>query len=157
MVGALFNVMAGLQMQHVPYRGEALALGDLIAGRTQVVFGSIPASIEHIRAGQLRALAITTKTRAKALPHLPSIGDFVPGYEASTWYGIAAPRNTPIEIVQLLNREINAGLNGGVLRARLTDLDGMPIGGSPAEFRRLIAEDTQKWGQVIRAAKMKPD
>jgi len=157
MIGALFNVMSGLKMQHVPYRGEALALSDLMAGQAQVVFGSLPASIEHIRAGTLRALAVTTAIRAEALPHVPAVGDFVRGYDASTWYGIGAPKNTRTEIIELINTEINGGLNGGALRARLNEFGGMPIGGTPADFRRLIAEDTEKWGMVIRATKMKPE
>jgi tripartite-type tricarboxylate transporter receptor subunit TctC len=157
MTGALFNMMAGLKMQPVPYRGEALALADLIAGQVQVVFASIPASIQHVRAGKVRALAVTTATRAEALPELPIVADFVPGYEASTWYGIAAPKNTPAEIIERLNREINAGLADPTLRARLAELGGVAIGGSPADLGKLIAEETEKWGKVIRAANIKPE
>jgi tripartite-type tricarboxylate transporter receptor subunit TctC len=155
MMGALFLVMTGLKLQHVPYRGEALALADLMAGRVHVVFGSVPASLQHIKAGKLRALGVSTATRADALPDIPPIGDFVPGYEASTWYGIAAPRGTPAAIVERLNAEINAGLRDPGLKARLAELGGMPIGGSPDDFGRLIAEDTEKWGKVIRAGELK--
>ena len=157
MVGALFNILAGLKMQHVPYRGEALALIDLLGGQAQLVFGSIPASIQYIRAGKLRALAVTTATRAQALPDLPTVGDFVPGYEASTWYGIGAPRNTPTEIIERLNTVINAGLRDQALRARLAELGGTPIGGPPADLGKLVADDTEKWGKVIRVANMKPE
>ena len=157
MTGALFNLMTGLKMQHVPYRGEALALADLIAGQVQVVFGSLPASLQYVRAGKVRALAVTTTTRAGALPNLPIAADVVPGYEASTWYGIVAPKNTPAEIIERLNREINAGLADPALRKRLGELGGMAIGGSPADLGRLIAEETEKWGKVIRAANIKPE
>jgi tripartite-type tricarboxylate transporter receptor subunit TctC len=157
MVGSLFNIMTGLKMQHVPYRGEALALTDLIAGQVQVVFGSIPASIQYVRAGKLRALAVTTTTRAEALPDLPIVGDFVPGYEASTWYGIGAPKNTPAQIIKLLNSEINAGLGDPALRTRLAELGGMAIEGSPGDLGKLIAEETDKWRKVILAANIKPE
>jgi tripartite-type tricarboxylate transporter receptor subunit TctC len=157
MTGALFNLMTGLKMQHVPYRGEALALADLIAGQVQVVFGSLPASLQYVRAGKVRALAVTTTTRAGALPNLPIAADVVPGYEASTWYGIVAPKNTPAEIIERLNREINAGLADPALRKRLGELGGMAIGGSPADLGKLIAEETEKWGKVIRAANIKPE
>jgi tripartite-type tricarboxylate transporter receptor subunit TctC len=157
MTGALFNIMTGIEMQHVPYRGEALALADLISGQVQVVFGSIPASIQFVRAGKLRALAVTTTTRAEVLPHLPTVAEFVPGYEASTWYGIGAPKNTPPEIIELLNTEINAGLADPALRTRFAELGGMAIGGSPADLGRLVAEDTEKWRNVIRAASIKPE
>jgi tripartite-type tricarboxylate transporter receptor subunit TctC len=157
MVGSLFNIMTGLKMQHVPYRGEALALTDLIAGQVQVVFGSIPASIQYVRAGKLRALAVTTTTRAEALPDLPIVADFVPGYEASTWYGIGAPKNTPAQIIELLNSEINAGLGDPALRTRLAELGGMAIGGSPGDLGKLIAEETDKWRKAILAANIKPE
>jgi tripartite-type tricarboxylate transporter receptor subunit TctC len=157
MAGALFDIMTGLDMQHVPYRGEALALADLIGGQVQVVFGSIPASIQYVRAGKLRGLAVTTTTRAEALPDLPVVADFVPGYEASTWYGIGAPNNTPAEIIERLNREINAGLRDPALRRRLAELGGMAIGGSPADLGKLIADDTEKWGKVVKLANIKPD
>jgi tripartite-type tricarboxylate transporter receptor subunit TctC len=157
MTGALFNMMTGLRMQHVPYRGEALALADLIAGEVQVVFASLPASIQYVRAGKVRALAVTTKSRAEALPDVPVAADFLPGYESSTWYGIGAPKNTPAEIIDRLNREINAGLADPTLKARLAELGGITIGGSPADLGKLIAEETEKWGKVIRAANIKPE
>jgi tripartite-type tricarboxylate transporter receptor subunit TctC len=157
MVGSLFNIMTGLKMQHVPYRGEALALIDLIAGQVQVVFGSIPASIQYVRAGKLRALAVTTITRAEALADLPIVADFVPGFEASTWYGIGAPKNTPAQIIERLNSEINAGLGDPALRTRLAELGGMAIEGSPGDLGKLIAEETDKWGKVILAANIKPE
>jgi tripartite-type tricarboxylate transporter receptor subunit TctC len=157
MAGALFDIMTGLDMQHVPYRGEALALADLVGGQVQVVFGSVPASIQYVRAGKLRGLAVTTTTRAEALPDLPIVADFVPGYEASTWYGIGAPNNTPAEIIERLNREINAGLGDPALRTRLAELGGMGIGGSPADFGKLIAAETEKWGKVVKFAAIKPE
>ena len=156
-IGALFNVMAGLDMQHVPYRGEALALMDLIAGRTQIVFGSMPASVQYIRAGKLRGLAVTTETRAATLPELATIGEFVPGYEASTWYGIGVPKDTPDEIIQRLNEAINAGLTDRALRARLAELGGSPIEGPPNVLRKLVADETQRWAKVIRASNMEPE
>jgi tripartite-type tricarboxylate transporter receptor subunit TctC len=157
MAGALFDLLTGLDMQHVPYRGEALALADLIGGQVQVVFGSIPASIQYVRAGKLRALAVTTTTRSEALPDLPIVADFVPGYEASTWYGIGAPYNTPAEIIERLNREINAGLDDPALKTRLAELGGMTIAGPPSDLGKLVARDTEKWGKVIRAANIKPE
>ena len=157
MTGELFNMMAGLKMQHVPYRGEALALTDLIGGQLQVVFGSVPASIQYVRAGKLRALAVTTVTRSEVLPDLPTVADFVPGYESSTWYGIGAPRSTPAEIIERLNVEINAALADPKLKARLADLGGTAIGGSPADFGKLIATDTEKWGKVVKFAGIKPE
>jgi tripartite-type tricarboxylate transporter receptor subunit TctC len=157
MTGELFNMMAGLKMLHVPYRGEALALTDLIGGQVQVVFGSVPASIQHIRAGKIRALAVTTSTRSELLPDLPTVADFVPGYESSTWYGIGAPKRTPAEIIERLNVEINAALSDPRLRARLADLGGTAIGGSPADFGRLIAADTVKWAKVVKFANIKPE
>lgn len=157
MTGALFNLMTGLNMQHVPYRGEAPALADLVSGQLQVVFGSLPASIQFVRSGKLRALAVTTPTRAEILPDIPTVAELLPGYEASTWYGISAPKDTHSEIIKLLNMEINVGLADPALRARLSDLGGAPIGGSPADFGKLIREETEKWGKVIRAANIKPD
>jgi tripartite-type tricarboxylate transporter receptor subunit TctC len=157
MTGELFNMMAGLKMQHVPYRGEALALTDLIGGQLQVVFGSVPASIQYVRGGKLRALAVTTVTRSEVLPDLPTVADFVPGYESSTWYGIGAPRSTPAEIIERLNVEINAALADPKLKARLADLGGTAIGGSPADFGKLIAADTEKWGKVVKFAGIKPE
>jgi tripartite-type tricarboxylate transporter receptor subunit TctC len=157
MTGELFNMMAGLKMQHVPYRGEALALNDLIGGQVQVVFGSVPASIEYVRAGKLRALAVTTSTRSELLPDVPTVAESVPGYESSTWYGIGAPKDTPAEIIERLNVEINAALADPTLKARVADLGGTVIGGSPTDFSELIASDTEKWGKVVRFAGIKPE
>jgi tripartite-type tricarboxylate transporter receptor subunit TctC len=157
MTGELFNMMAGLKMQHVPYRGEALALNDLIGGQVQVVFGSVPASIEYVRAGKLRALAVTTSTRSELLPDVPTVAESVPGYESSTWYGIGAPKDTPAEIIDRLNVEINAALGDPTLKTRVADLGGTVIGGSPTDFSELIASDTEKWGKVVRFAGIKPE
>jgi tripartite-type tricarboxylate transporter receptor subunit TctC len=157
MTGELFNMMAGLKMQHVPYRGEAPALNDLMGGQVQVVFGSVPASLQYVRAGKLRALAVTTSTRSQVLPDLPTVAEFVPGFESSTWYGIGAPRSTPAEIIDRLNVEINAALGDPTLMARMADLGGTPIGGSPADFAELIAADTEKWGKVVKFASIKPE
>jgi tripartite-type tricarboxylate transporter receptor subunit TctC len=156
LAGELFKIMTGVDMVHVPYRGDAPALTDLIGGQVQVMFGNMPSSIEHIRAGKLRPLAVTTAARSEALPDLPPVGDFVPGYEASTWQGLGAPGNTPAEIVDKLNKEINAALSDPKIKARLADLGGTVLSGSPADFGRLIADETEKWGKVIRAAYIKP-
>ncbi|MGD0025195.1 MAG: tripartite tricarboxylate transporter substrate binding protein [Xanthobacteraceae bacterium] len=155
MAGELFKMMTGLNIVDVPYRGAAPALTDLLAGQVQVMFDAIPSSIEFIRAGKLRAIAVTTATRSDALPDVPTLGDFVPGYEASTWFGIGAPRNTPAEIVEKLNKEINAGLADPKMKARIADLGGTVFALSPAEFGKLIAEETEKWGKVVRAANIK--
>ena len=155
--GELFKMMTGVDMVHVPYRGAAPALTDLLGGQVQVMFDTMPSSIEHIRAGKLRALAVTTATRSEALPDIPTVGDFVPGYEASAWYGVGAPKNTPAEIVDKLNKEINAGLADPKMKARLADLGGTVLAGSPADFGKLIADETEKWGKVIRAANIKPE
>ena len=144
-------------MVHVPYRGGAPGLADLLAGQVQVTFSPMPSSIEYIRAGRLRALAVTTATRSEALPEIPTLGESVPGYEASTWTGIGAPRNTPAEIVDRLNREINAGLADPKLKAQFADLGGTVLPGSPAEFGRLIAEETEKWAKVVRFAGVKAE
>jgi tripartite-type tricarboxylate transporter receptor subunit TctC len=157
LAGELFKMMAGVDMVHVPYRGEAAALTDLLGGQVHVYFGTLPGSIEHIKAGRLRALAMTTASRSDALPGIPSIGEFVPDYEASGWQGIGAPRNTPVDVIARLNREINAGLAAPMIKARLADLGGMVLAGSPAAFGKLIADETEKWGKVIRAANIKPD
>ena len=155
--GELFKLMAGIDMVHVPYRGTAPALTDLLGGQVQVLFLSPASSIEYIRAGTLRGLAVTSAARSQALPDLPTVGDFLPGFEASLMYGIGVPKNTPTEIVDRLNKEINAGLADRKLGARLAELDGMVLGGSPAEFGKLIAEETGKWRKVIRLANIKPD
>ena len=129
----------------------------MLAGQVQVLFATSPASMEYVKVGKLRALAVTTAVRAEALPDLPTVGDFVPDYEASAWYGIGAPRNTPVEIIERLNKEANAGLADAKLKARLADLGGTLIPGSPADFGKLIAEETEKWGKVIRAANIKAE
>ena len=155
MAGELFKMMAGVNMIHVPYRGGAPAVADLIAGQVQVSFDTMPTSIEHIRAGKLRALAVTTTGRSEALPDLPTVGDFLPGFEASAWFGVAAPRQTPAEIVARLNKEINAGLVEPKIKGRLTDLGGTPLPGSSADFGKLIADETEKWARVIKFAGIK--
>jgi tripartite-type tricarboxylate transporter receptor subunit TctC len=155
--GELFNMMAGVNMIHVPYRGVAPALTDLLGGQVQVTFASMPSVIEYIRAGRLRALAVTTATRSDALPAIPTVGEFVPGYEASAWYGVGVPKNTPAEIVDKLNEAIDAGLADPTIKARLADLGGVPMPMSPAEFGKFIAEETEKWGNVIRALNIKAD
>jgi tripartite-type tricarboxylate transporter receptor subunit TctC len=155
--GELFKMMAGVNLVHVPYHGSAPALTDMISGQVQVMFDVLTSSLQHIRSGALRALAVTTATRSEALPDLPTVGDFLPGYEASAWYGVAAPKNTPSEIVAELNMEINAGLADSKLRARLADLGGTVIPGSPADFGKLIAEEIEKWGKVVRFSGAKPE
>jgi tripartite-type tricarboxylate transporter receptor subunit TctC len=155
--GELFNMMAGVKMVHVPYRGEAPALTDLLGGQVQVYFGGIAASIEHIRAGKLRALAVTTETRLEVLPDVPTVGEFVPGYGMSGWQGIGAPRNTPAEIIERLNKEINAGLADANIRARLADLGVVPTPMTPSEFGKFIADETEKWAKVIKFANIKPE
>jgi tripartite-type tricarboxylate transporter receptor subunit TctC len=155
--GELFKMMAGIDMTHVPYRGSGPMLSDLLGGQVQVAFPDIGSSIEHVRSGKLRALAVTTVTRSEALPEIPTVAEFVPGYEASNWWGVATPKNTPVEIVNKLNSEINAASTDPKMKARLADLSGMSLAGSPADFGMLIAEETDKWGKVIRAAKIKPE
>jgi tripartite-type tricarboxylate transporter receptor subunit TctC len=155
--GELFKMMTGVNMIHVPYRGGAPAITDLLGGQVQVIFSPAPDSIGFIRSGRLRALAVTTATRSEALPDLPTVGDFVPGYEASGFYGIGAPRNTPIEIIDKLNREINAGLGDSRMKARLADLGGIALLGFPADFAMLVADEAEKWGKVIRAANIKAE
>jgi tripartite-type tricarboxylate transporter receptor subunit TctC len=155
--GELFKMMAGLNMVHVPYRGEAPALTDLLGGHVQAMFGTMPASIEYIRAGKLRALAVTSARRSEALPDLPRVGDFLPGYETSAWQGVGAPKNTPVEIIDRLNKEINAGLADPKINARVTDTGGTALAGSPADFGKLIADETEKWGKVVKFSGAKPD
>jgi tripartite-type tricarboxylate transporter receptor subunit TctC len=154
--GELFKMMAGVDMLHVPYRGTAPALTDLLGGQVQVTFGTMTGSIEYIRTGKLRALAVTTATRAEALPEVPTVAEFVPGYEASTWYGIGAPKDTATEIIDKLNKEINVGLADSKMKAQLADLGGTVLAGSPAEFGRLIADETEKWARVVKFAGIKP-
>jgi tripartite-type tricarboxylate transporter receptor subunit TctC len=151
--GKLFEMMTGVDMVHVPYRGSYLP--DLLGGQTQVTFSPIPTSIEQIRAGKLRALAVTTTMRSEALPDIPTVDEFVPGYEASGWIGFGAPKNTPPEIIEKLSREINAGVADPKMKARLIDLGGVPMAMTPAEFGKLIADETEKWGKVILAAHIK--
>jgi tripartite-type tricarboxylate transporter receptor subunit TctC len=157
LAGELFNIMAGLNLVHVPYRGGAPALTDLISGQVQVMFLSPAASIEYIRSGRLRALAVTAETRWEGLPDLPTVVEFVPGYEASNWFGVGAPKATPAEIVDKLNKEINAGLADPKLKARLVDLGGTVLAGPPADLSRLIAEETEKWAKVIKFTGIKAD
>ena len=157
MAGELFKMMPGVNLIHVPYRGGGTAYPDLLAGQVQVYFSNMASSIEYIRAGKLRALAVTTATRAKALRDVPTVSEFVPGYEASSWYGIGAPKKTQIEIVDKLNSEINAALADPKITARLADLGATALPGSPADFAKLIADDTEKWGKVIRALNIKAD
>jgi tripartite-type tricarboxylate transporter receptor subunit TctC len=155
--GELFKMMAGVNMVHVPYRGGGPALTDLMAGQVQVYFPTIISSIGYIRAGSLRALAVTAATRSEALPGIPTVGEFVPGYEASYWNGIGAPKATPAEIIEKLNKEINAGLADAKLKARLADLGGDVLALSPAGFGKLIADETEKWAKVIEFAGIKAD
>src|SRR5262245_60814389 len=155
--GELLKTMAGIQMVHVPYRGAAPALTDLIGGQVQAIFSSVTSTVEYVKADKLRALAVTSATRVETLPDLPTIAESVPGYEAINWWGIGAPKATPIEIIDRLNHEINIAFTDPKIRARLADLGGPPLAGSPADFGKLIADETQKWGKVIRAANIKPE
>jgi tripartite-type tricarboxylate transporter receptor subunit TctC len=155
LAGELFKSMTGINMVHVPYRGQAPAIADLLSGQVHVLFATSPASMEFIKSGKLRALAVTTSVRAEALPDLPIVADTVPGYEASAWYGLGAPQKTPAEIIDRMNKETNAGLADAKLKVRLADLGGTLIPGTPADFGRLIAEDTEKWAKVIRSANIR--
>ena len=157
LAGELFKTMAGVNLVHVPYRGQGPALSDLLGGQVQVLFAATPGTTDYIITGKLRALAVTTAARAEVLADLPTIGTFIPGYEASQWYGIGAPKATPADIIEKLNREINAGIADPGMKARFAAIGGEPLPGSPAVFARLIAEETEKWGQVIRAAGIKPE
>ena len=157
MSGELFKELAGVDLVTVAYRGGAPALIDLIAGQTQVMFEPTISSLEYVKAGKLRGLAVTSARRSALLPDVPSVGEFVPGYEASQWYGIGAPRGTPPEVVAELNKQINAGLNDPKMKARLADLGGIPTPMTPAEFGKLIADETEKWGKVVRAGNIKAD
>ena len=155
--GELFMIMAGIDLVHIPYRGEAPALTGLLGGQAQVMFPTVTASIQHIQAGKLRPLAVTTADRSDLLPDIPIVGDVLTGYEASTWYGICAPKNTPAEIIDKLNRATNAALADPKTKAQLADIGGAVLAGSPADFGKLIADDTEKWGKVIRTANIKPE
>ena len=150
--GELFKMMAGIDMIHVPYRGGGQVMTDLIAGQVQVSFIGLTVAIEYIRSGKVRALAVTTATRSDVLPDIPTVGDFVPGYEASAFWGVGAPRNTPAEIVDKLNNEINAGLSDPKLRGRLAEGGGTVLAGSPADFGKFIGDETAKWAKVIKFA-----
>jgi len=153
--GELFKIMTGVDMVHVPYRGNAPAVIDLIAGQVQLLFADTPSSIAHVRAGKLRALAVTTAERSPILPEVPTVGEFLPGFAASNWFGVVAPRNTPPEIVEKLNREMNAALAEPDIKARLADLGVAPLAGSPADFGKFIVAEAEKWSKVIRAANIK--
>ena len=157
LAGELFRMMTGINMQHVPYRGAPAALTDLIARQVQVFFGNLPGSIEYVKAGTLRALAVTTATRSDVLPDVPTVGEFVPGYQSSAWLGLGVPRNTPADIVDKLNKEVNAGLADPKLKARLADVGGAVLAGSPADFGKLIADETEKWGKVVKFAGIKAE
>jgi tripartite-type tricarboxylate transporter receptor subunit TctC len=155
--GELFKMMAGVDMVHVPYRGGAPALTDLLGGQVQVYFSSTVSSVEYIRAGKLKPLGVTSAQRSEAIPDVPPISDFVPGYEASAWYGVGAPRGTPPETIAKLNQAINAGLTDPKLRSRLAELGATPLGGAPGDFGQLVADETKKWGEVVRFARLKPE
>ena len=155
--GELFKMRAGVDLVHVPYRGAGPALSDLLAGQVLLYFAPMSAAVEYIRAGKLRALAVTAATRSEALTNVPAVNEFLPGFEASQWYGIGAPRNTPAEIVERLNVEANAVLSHPMVKARLADLGETPLGGSSTAFGRLIAEETERWGRVVRFSGAKPD
>ncbi len=157
MSGELFKMMTGVNLVHVPYRGSVAALTDMLSGQMQVLFDNLPASIEYIKAGKVRALAVTTIERSEALPNVPTVGEFVPGYEASPWWGVGAPKNTSVEIVDKLNKEINAGLADPNIKARLAELGGTALAGSPADFGKLIADETEKWAKVVKFSGAKAD
>ncbi len=157
MTGELFKMMAGVDLLHVPYQGAAPALTDLLAGRAQVMFEAMPSLVGYIQSGKLRALGVSTATRSPVFPEIPAISEFVPGYEASVWFGIAARRQTPVEIIELLNREINAGLADPALNARLSEFGGTALKGTPGEFERLFVGDAEKWTKVMRAANIRPE
>jgi tripartite-type tricarboxylate transporter receptor subunit TctC len=155
--GELFKMMAGVNLIHVPYRSAGPALTDLLGGQVQVMLDNMASSIEHIRAGKLRPLAVTTTMRSETLPDVPTVSEFVPGYEVSNWFGVGAPKATPAEVLDRLNKEINSGLADPKMKARLADLGGTVLPGSPADFGKLIADDTEKWAKVIRSANIKPE
>ena len=155
LAGELFKMLAGLNLVHVPYRGNGPALTALLGGQVELLFPTLTSSIEYIRTGQLRGLATSGATRSEALPDLPTVEEFVPGYEVSAWYGIGAPKGTPAEVVDKLNKEINAALADAKMKTRFADLGNIPMAMTPAEFRTLIAEETEKWGKVVKFAGIK--
>jgi tripartite-type tricarboxylate transporter receptor subunit TctC len=155
--GELFKMMAGLNMVHVPYRGGGAAMADLLSGQLQAYVGAMTSSLEYVKAGSLRALAVTTATRSEALPEISTVSDFVPGFETSDWTGVSAPKSTPTEIVDKLNKEINAGLADPTIKVRLANLGGAALVGSPADFGRFVADETEKWAKVIKFAGIKPE
>jgi tripartite-type tricarboxylate transporter receptor subunit TctC len=155
--GELFKMVSGIEMLHVPYRGSAPMLIDLLSGQVQLAFDNLPASIGHIRAGKLRPLAVTTTIRSEVLPDIPALGEILPGFEASAWIGVGVPKDTPVEVIDTLNKEINAGLADAKIKARIAELSGMVFAGSPADFGKLIAAETEKWAKVIRAANIRAD
>jgi tripartite-type tricarboxylate transporter receptor subunit TctC len=155
--GELFKFMTGVDMLHVPYRGGAPAITDLLGGQVQVYFGPIPETIEHIKTGKLRPLAVTTATRLEVLPNIPTVAEFVPGYEASGWHGVGAPANTPSEVIEKLSKEIKACLDDPTMKTRFADLGGTVFSGSPADFGKLIADETEKWSKVVKFAGLKAD
>jgi len=157
MAGELFNVMAGVNLVHIPYRGQGPALADLLGGQVQVLFATSPGTIDYIRTGKLRALAVTIASRAEVLKDLPTVGDFVPGYEASQWYGMGAPKGTSVEITDKLNKEINAAFSDTAMKARFADIGGEPLAGSPADFGKLIADETDKWARVVKFTGLKAE
>jgi tripartite-type tricarboxylate transporter receptor subunit TctC len=157
LIGELFKMMAGVELVHVPYRGTPPALIGLLAGEVHVIFDNVLSTIEYIKAGKVRALAVTTATRSELLPEMPTVGDFLPGFEASTWGGIGVPKSTPIEIADTLNKEINKALADSKMKARIADLGSVPMPMTPGDFGKLIADETEKWGKVIRAAGIKPE
>jgi tripartite-type tricarboxylate transporter receptor subunit TctC len=157
MAGELFKIMAGVDMQHVPYRGSPPALTDLMAGQVQLMFSPMSSSTEYVKAGKLRALGVTTATRSEILPDIPAIGEFVPGYQASGWFGVCAPGKTPVEIIDRLNQEINAGLADPKLKSRFADLSASVFAGSPSDFGKFIADETDRWGRVVRTANLRAD
>ena len=157
MSGELFKIMTGVELVHVPYRGGAPALTDLMGGQVQVIFSVMPETIEYVRAGKLRALAVTTASRSEELPDVPSVSEFVPGYEASSWYGVGAPKGTPVDIVAKLNREVNAALADAKMKSRFADLGGMLLPGSPADFGKFVAEETEKWAKEVKLSGAKAE
>ncbi|MBI5323411.1 tripartite tricarboxylate transporter substrate-binding protein [Bradyrhizobium sp.] len=157
MAGELFKMMAGVDMLHVPYRGQGPAMTDLLTGQVQLLFATAPGTIDYVKTGKLRALAVTTAARAEVMPELPPVADFVPGYDSSQWYGLCAPKAVPGTVVATLNKEINAAISDPALKKRLEALGGEPLPGSPADFAKLIAEDTERWAKVVAAAGLKPE